>query len=292
MSGVHTDLCAIAEHLTSRLRAPRTPPSQFVFSYTCHQNIISITNELIEPTPRRTSRLISISMALSMALYFCIAIGGYATFGPRVHPDILATYPASRIVAIARLCISVVVTFSYPLQSHPSRASLISLMQVRGPPPKSPLLLLRHRRSRRVPPASPIQAVVSSVERRRSGARASDGDGEAAGSAAKPPMSWSLRHAFKLHVAVTAAFLLASTGIALAVDDLGIVLSMVGATGSSIVSFVLPGGCSYLLFRRRGRVRWLGLGLLVVGATLIPMSLALIVTRRGAAAGGGGGGGH
>ncbi len=262
MRGPHTDLCAIAEHLTSRLRAPRTPPSQFVYSYTCHQNIISITNELIEPTPRRTSRLISISMALSMALYFCIAIGGYATFGPRVHPDILATYPASRIVAIARLCISVVVTFSYPLQSHPSRASLISLMQ----------------------------AVVSSVERRRSGARASDGDGEAAGSAAKPPMPWSLRHAFKLHVAVTAAFLLASTGIALAVDDLGIVLSMVGATGSSIVSFVLPGGCSYLLFRRRGRVRWLGLGLLVVGATLIPMSLALIVTRRGA--GGGGGGGH
>lgn len=41
---------------------------------------------------------------------------------------------------------------------------------------------------------------------------------------------------------ITAVFLGASLGIALTVDDLGVVISFVGATGATLLMFVLPGG--------------------------------------------------
>lgn len=53
---------------------------------------------------------------------------GYLTFGPVVASDVLRTYPSSELVAVARIAISVVVTFSYPLQSHPSRGCILSLL--------------------------------------------------------------------------------------------------------------------------------------------------------------------
>jgi hypothetical protein len=41
--------------------------------------------------------------------------------------------------------------------------------------------------------------------------------------------------------AITVAFLLLSFTVAMLVDDLGVVLAMVGATGSTLVSYILPG---------------------------------------------------
>ena len=43
------------------------------------------------------------------------------------------------------------------------------------------------------------------------------------------------------HIGITAVFLTASYLIALVVTDLGVILAIVGATGSTMVSYVLPG---------------------------------------------------
>ena len=43
------------------------------------------------------------------------------------------------------------------------------------------------------------------------------------------------------HVVITTVFVAATATIACTVDDLGLVLSVVGATGSTIVSYILPG---------------------------------------------------
>jgi amino acid permease len=154
-----------------------------------------------------------------MSVYFVVAGGGYWTFGDAVASDVLAAYPpSSAIVATARVAIALVVTFSYPLQSHPARACLTTLL---GAP-------------------------------RRGG--------------------W-----------ITAAFLLLSTSIALSLDDLGIVLSVVGATGSTTVSYILPGGCYYLLFRDHapGSLKpALALAQCVVGLLLVPMLLTLIYLKE------------
>ena len=52
-------------------------------------------------------------------------------------------------------------------------------------------------------------------------------------------------------------------------------LSVVGATGSTIVSYILPGGCYFLLFPKRAS-RWIGLAMVVAGLTFMTVSLYLI----------------
>ena len=79
------------------------------------------------------------------------------------------------------------------------------------------------------------------------------------------------------HVTITTSFLLLSTALALTVHDLGVILSVVGATGSTAVSYILPGGCYYLLFRAQpGPKRALALVQCMVGFALVPLLLALI----------------
>ena len=51
---------------------------------------------------------------------------------------------------------------------------------------------------------------------------------------------------------------------------------MVGATGSTIVSYILPGSCYFLLYREPHTLRWAALALLVAGAVIMPLSLTLI----------------
>ena len=198
----------------------------FVFSYTCHQNIFSITNELANPTPSRNASVAAtaVTIALGAALgegegenegeeqgerwwqergegwevggvegedevrdylvpsvaassthfihpaasllstcfrlhsslpsplrsclnlnpnlnhnpnrtagvYMVLGSSGYATFGSLVAKDILTSYPTSSlVVSIARLSISLVVTSCYPLQAHPSRACVTTILKVR-----------------------------------------------------------------------------------------------------------------------------------------------------------------
>ena len=70
-----------------------------------------------------------------VAVYIALACSGYATFGSKVASDILSSYPpASPLVGVARVMIALVVTCCYPLQAHPSRLSLGSILKkVLGP---------------------------------------------------------------------------------------------------------------------------------------------------------------
>jgi len=77
------------------------------------------------------------------------------------------------------------------------------------------------------------------------------------------------------HAAVTGAFLGCSLFIALAVEDLSVVLAVVGATGSTAVSYILPGGIFYVLappsFKRK-----LALCHFLLGCAIVPAALTLI----------------
>ncbi|CAN0511031.1 unnamed protein product, partial [Ectocarpus sp. 8 AP-2014] len=63
---------------------PAAPPQTlpiFVFCFTCHQNIFTICNEIVRPTPARVDTVIACSMVVAIAIYMSIAWGAYATFG-------------------------------------------------------------------------------------------------------------------------------------------------------------------------------------------------------------------
>jgi amino acid permease len=75
-----------------------------------------------------------------------------------------------------------------------------------------------------------------------------------------------------------ALFLGLSLAIGLTVDDLGVLLSLVGATGSTIVSFILPGFLYYLMFKDKGPAWKVNLALAqgILGVFIVPICLTLI----------------
>ena len=157
----------------------------------------------------------------------CAGSAGYATFGSKVEHDILANYPSNNgIVAIARFAISFVVMCCYPLQAHPTRACVTTILK------------------------------------------------KTCGKDLGPDT---------LHYGITTVFVIATATVALLVSDLGVVLSVVGATGSTIVSYILPGLCYFLLFPKRP-TRFVGLAVLIAGITFMTVSLYLIFFGRAAAA--------
>lgn len=50
-------------------------------------------------------------------------------------------------------------------------------------------------------------------------------------------------------ITITLVFLFGSLGIAMILDDLGVVLALIGATGSTVVTFILPGAAYYVMFK-------------------------------------------
>lgn len=99
----------------------------FVFAFTCQTNVFAMVNELRSPTQNRFDRITSVSIFAASALYLIVGISGYATYGSEVDPDILVNYPKNTLTSIARLAVSLLVAFSYPLQCHPARLSLMAL---------------------------------------------------------------------------------------------------------------------------------------------------------------------
>ena len=79
----------------------------------------------------------------------------------------------------------------------------------------------------------------------------------------------------QVHMTITTCFVALTGFIAFTVSDLGLVLSVVGATGSTIVSYILPGACYFFLFPTRA-TRWVGFFILCCGCVIMPTSLYLI----------------
>ncbi|KAF9643712.1 hypothetical protein BDM02DRAFT_3220784 [Thelephora ganbajun] len=175
-----------------------------VFAFTCAQNLFPIYNELISNTQRRMNIVIGTSIGSAIGIYEIIGVFGYLTFGSKVGANVIAMYPSTSIfIAVGQLAIAILVMFSYPLQVHPCRNCLDKIFHP-GEMTKSAL--------------TNGDNDVSVVDEHGGG-----------------DMS-TLKHAV-LTIAITAS----GFAIAYFVNDLQMVLSFVGSTGSTTVSFILPG---------------------------------------------------
>ena len=189
-----------------------------VFAYTCHQNMFSILNEIKDNSHFRTTAVVVSSNGSAAAIYILVAITGYLSFGNEVGGNIVAQYAPSVSTTIGRAAIVVLVMFSYPLQVHPCRASVDAVLKWR---PKGKLFnfLSRHNIS---PPDSSPQRYEPLLAAPSIAPRKSD-------------MS-DTRFA-----AITTVIIILSYIVALTVSSLETVLAYVGSTGSTAISFILPG---------------------------------------------------
>ncbi|KAG6910013.1 hypothetical protein DXG01_013735 [Tephrocybe rancida] len=217
-----------------------------VFAFTCAQNVgrfrvssrrdlmvltavivmqlFPLYNEVKANTQARMNIVIGGSIGSAIVTYEIIAVLGYLTFGSKVGANIVAMYPSTSLfIAVGQLAIVILVLFSYPLQVHPCRNCLDKVLHSGG-------------------------AVVKAV---------GDAEGDAAEGGdddhGETDMS-GLKHTL-----LTSAIIAGGFTVAYLVDDLrmgewytislisadsggcDVVLAFVGSTGSTTISFILPG---------------------------------------------------
>ncbi|OWP00493.1 hypothetical protein B2J93_349 [Marssonina coronariae] len=201
-----------------------------VFAYTCHQNMFSILNEIKVNSPQRlaivpphlatahppassTTSVIAASIGSAASIYVLVAITGYLSFGNSVAGNIVGMYIPSIASTIGKGAIVILVTFSYPLQVHPCRASVDAVMKWRP----------GGRSARISPNGSPVRLVPLLT-------------GNSAPTGSRNDSIGELRFAI-----ITTVIVILSYVVAMTVSSLDRVLAYVGSTGSTSISFILPG---------------------------------------------------
>ncbi|KAF1822028.1 uncharacterized protein K489DRAFT_297983, partial [Dissoconium aciculare CBS 342.82] len=189
-----------------------------VFAYTCHQNMFSILNEMHKPSPTRTATVVVASIGTAASIYILVAITGYLSFGTNVVGNIISQYTPSIASTVGRAAIVVLVMFSYPLQVHPCRASLDAVSK------------WRWRSAGKHSDESAVSSTRGSPTRHSLIVPA-----KVAVHRPKEEMS-ELRFAV-----ITTVIIILSYIVAMTINSLDKVLAYVGATGSTSISFILPG---------------------------------------------------
>jgi amino acid permease len=165
----------------------------FIFAFTCHQNVFSIYNELVDNSQANINSVLSNAIGITASIYQIIGVLGYLSFGDDVLPNIISMYETSTFVTIGRIAFVICILFSYPLQAHPARACLDKVLSFKS-----------YSTNRYSKPPSPE---ISNMK----------------------------------YIILTSGILILSYIIAILISKLDLVLAFVGSTGSTTISFILPG---------------------------------------------------
>jgi len=100
----------------------------FIFSFTCHQNLFPIANELKGRSLRRLDLVVLAAVGTSILLYGLVGFGGYIRFGRDLKANFMLNLPRTPLVKFGEASVTLAVIFTYPLQLHPCRRSLMILV--------------------------------------------------------------------------------------------------------------------------------------------------------------------
>lgn len=176
--------------------------------------MFSVINEIKDNSPGSLVGVISASIGSAASIYVLVAVTGYLTFGNDVLGNIVSMYPPAVASTIGKAAIVILVMFSVPLQVHPCRASLDAVLKWRP-----------NKRSHSDRPSSPSNRHLLPTA-------AVPTDSHGAPIAAISELRFAL---------LTTFIIVLSYLTALTVSQLDRVLAYVGATGSTSISFILPG---------------------------------------------------
>ncbi len=210
-----------------------------VFAYTGHQNMFSIINELKDKSSSNIEKIIKTSMSISGFLYLLVGILGYLSFGDNVGENVIAMYEKSISSTIGRCSFILLVLLSYPLMCHPCRLSVNNIIywiqikiESKLEKKKIPNGSINHHDNENVTEITQLLPLQSTPI-----------------TTIKPPLD-KIRF-----ITLTTLLLLSSYLTAISVTSLKLVLSLIGATGSTAISFILPGLFGYKLIGSKEDLR-------------------------------------
>lgn len=110
---------------------------QFVFTFTCHQNIFNVRAEIEHPTRKVMSKIIGLAIGTALFIYLFFGFIIYATYGDGVQNNVFMSFIDGKVKICVFLFYIILLVFSYPLQIYPSRECLTEwIMYALGVEPK------------------------------------------------------------------------------------------------------------------------------------------------------------
>lgn len=202
--------------------------SIIVFAYTGHQNMFSIINEAANNSLASMTRLINFAVICASVLFILVGLTGYLTFGDKIGGNVILLYPDSWLTTVGRVAIVFMVIFLFPLMLHPARISVNNIYfwvrtNLFSNSTESQTGSEGHAPSES---SALLEASVSRTSIRPS------------------PVVPFPRSTF---YTITTLLLLVGYTSAVTIKSFALVLAVVGATGSTAISFILPGLFGYKL---------------------------------------------
>jgi amino acid permease len=103
--------------------------SIFIFGFASQITTFPIVNELVDVSQTRLNQVFMAATLTGIALYVVVSFCAYSTYGDSIKSDLLLNYPKVPAVSAARIMISFVVTFSFPLQINPTRRCILTILR-------------------------------------------------------------------------------------------------------------------------------------------------------------------
>lgn len=224
--------------------------SIIIFAFTGSMNLFSIINELEDNSLKNITAIINRSISIASAIFLAVGITGYLTFGKNTLGNIILNYdPDSVWVHIGKLCLGSMVILSFPLLFHPCRIAINNLVVWLEINFKKEVT---NTEQEPVNPNTGVSPIVLSVQDEENESLATTdnvGVPDAVVQDEDPPAN-DIRHTpfpNSRFYAITATLLALMYLIALNINSFALVLALVGATGSTSISFTLPGLFGYKL---------------------------------------------
>lgn len=97
---------------------------QFVFSFTCHQNIFSVRSSLSNPSRTRMAQVVGSVLASALGFYLLFSVIIYLTYGRAVASNVFESFADGAVKKGVFIFYIILLTCSYPLQIYPARDCL------------------------------------------------------------------------------------------------------------------------------------------------------------------------
>ena len=195
--------------------------SIIVFAFTGHQNMFSIINEAENKSLVSLTALINMAILSASALFIVVGVSGYLTFGDFVGGNVVLQYPSSVWTQFGRFAIVFMVVFLFPLMLHPARISVNNIYHWVA------LKFLERKKSVTGAEPTEIDEGTALLDHENS----------------QPPKLLANVVPFLEITFITITVLLLAVGYTLAITlkSFALVIAVIGATGLTSISFILPG---------------------------------------------------
>lgn len=243
--------------------------SIIIFAYVGAMNIFTIVNELQDNSMTNVRKVVDSSILISTILFLFVGLFGYLTFGSLTMGNILLNYDSDSLaIGIGKFCLAMMLILTFPLLFHPLRTAINNIVV---------WFIIKFEKSSLTPEISardseasnyvtaethtsrPINLIINDdevndcEELNEDLLDSNNVIYQEHGHEEEPPKGGlnGVEHDVPFpetrFYIITALLLVSMYAMALNVKSFALVLSLVGATGSTSISFILPGLFGYKL---------------------------------------------